>query len=213
LAFLLALVVASRSLRMALICLTGFTLGHSLTLSLAVLGHAAAKTTTVETLIAVSILLVSTENVWLEENRPDLRFPAAILAGLLVILGVSVWRGSVSPVAILGIGLFEACYLGLLARANDPEKLRWICAGLFGLLHGFGFAGMLSQMDVPRGNRLVPLGSFNLGIELAQVFVACLAWPLLIWLKERYSETRVVTWGSALTIALGAYGCVTRLWG
>ncbi|HRI72284.1 MAG TPA: HupE/UreJ family protein, partial [Polyangium sp.] len=77
LAFLLALVLASRSLRTAVLCLTGFTLGHSLTLSLAMLGHAATKTTTVETLIAASIWIVSLENVWMAEDRAGKRLPMA----------------------------------------------------------------------------------------------------------------------------------------
>lgn len=213
LAFLMALVVASRSMRAALICLTGFTLGHSLTLSLAVLGHAAAKTTTVEVLIAISILLVSTENVWLSENRSNLRLPAACLLGLFVLCVIGSWLNTIAPMALVGIALFEACYLALLLRSDNPDKLRWLCAGLFGLLHGFGFAGTLSQLDLPPENRLVPLGSFNIGLEIAQIIVVFLAWPVLLWLKKRSSESRVVVWGSALTMAVGSYACVSRIWG
>jgi len=212
LAFLLALVLASRSMRTALICLTGFTLGHSLTLSMAVLGHAAAKTTTVEVLIAISILLVSTENVWLAENRANLRLPIACLSALLLLLGASFWLGTVSPMALAGMTLFEACYLALLLRSDNPDKLRWLCAGLFGLLHGFGFAGTLRQLDLPAGSRLTPLASFNIGLEIAQILVACLAWPLLLGLRKRYSEERVIVWGSALTMAIGCYACVARIW-
>lgn len=213
LVFLLALVVASRSVRTALICLTGFTVGHSLTLSMAVLGHAAGKTMTVEVLIAISILLVSTENVWLAENRPNLRLPAACLLSLFILALLGSWLKTISPLAVIGMTIFQACYLGLLFRAGDPDKLRWLCAGLFGLLHGFGFAGTLSQLDLPAGNRLAPLASFNVGLEIAQVFVVCLAWPILVWLKKRYSETRAIVWGSALTMAVGSYACATRIWG
>jgi hydrogenase/urease accessory protein HupE len=211
LAFLLALVLASRSIKIALICLTGFTLGHSLTLSMAVLGHAAAKTTTVEVLIAISILLVSTENVWLAEKRSNLRLPIACLVGLSLLVGMSSWLGNVSPMALAGMAVFEACYLALLSRSDNPDRLRWLCAGLFGLLHGFGFAGTLSQLDLPAGNRVLPLASFNIGLEIAQVLVACLTWPLLLWLRKRYSEKQVIVWGSALTMALGSYACVTRI--
>lgn len=213
LAFLLALVLASRSLRTAVVCLTGFTLGHSLTLSLAALGHAATKTATVEALIAVSIMLVSIENVWMMEDRAGLRLPLVCVGGMLVLALVGFGLGTISPLALVGLTLFEACYLGLLARSANPEKMRWACAGLFGLLHGFGFAGMLGQMDVPPGSRALPLASFNVGIEIAQIVVVCGAWPLLSALKRRFDEKSILGWGSAVTLAMGTYGCLTRLWG
>jgi hypothetical protein len=213
LAFLLALVLASRSLRMAIVCLTGFTLGHSVTLSIAVLGHAATKTATVEALIAASIVLVSMENVWVAEHRASLRLPMFCVGALFFLAVVGAFLGTISPVALVGMAIFEASYLGLLARASQPENLRWICAGLFGLLHGFGFAGMLGQMDMPPGSRVLPLASFNVGVELAQIAVVCVAWPLLSALMRRFSRAQVIGWGSALTLAMGTYGCVTRLWG
>lgn len=213
LVFLLALVVASRSVRTALICLTGFTLGHSLTLSMAVLGRAAGKPTTVEFLIAISILLISTENVWLAEKRSTFRLPFASFLGLLLFIIVGSLRNTLAPWPLIGMTLFQACYMGLLFYADNPDKLRWLCAGVFGLLHGFGFAGTLSQLDLPPGNQLAPLASFNIGLEIAQIFLACLAWPILQWLKKRYSEMRVIIWGSALTMAVGSYACVTRIWG
>lgn len=211
LAFLLALVLASRSRRMAIVSLTGFTLGHSLTLSLAVLGHAATKTATVESLIAISIMVVSIENIWMAEDRAGLRLPLVCMGGLFLLTLAGSVLGAVSPMALVGLSLFEACYLGLLGRAAHPEDLRWACAGLFGLLHGFGFAGMLSQMDLSPGNRALPLASFNIGIEVAQVAAVCLAWPLLAFLKRRHSEKFVMGWGSAATLAMGTYGCLTRL--
>jgi hypothetical protein len=213
LAFLLALVLASRSLRTAIVCLTGFTLGHSLTLSMAVLGHAAAKTTTVEALIAASIVIVSMENVWITEQRANLQLPSACIGALFILAVVGSFFGTISPVAVIGMAIFEACYLGLLARASQPENLRWVCAALFGLLHGFGFAGMLGQMDLPPGSRVVPLVSFNIGVELAQIAVVCLVWPLLMALKRRFPKEDVLVWGSAVTLAMGTYGCIVRVWG
>lgn len=213
LAFLLALVLASRSLRTAIVCLTGFTLGHSLTLSMAVLGHAAAKPATVEALIAASIVLVSIENVWMAEGRAKHRLPIACVSALLVLAVVGSFFGTISPVALLGMAIFEACYLGLLARTAQPENLRWACAALFGLLHGFGFAGMLGQMDLPPGNRGLPLASFNVGVEIAQIAVVCVAWPVLKALKRRFPPKDVITWGSAVALAAGTFGCVTRVWG
>ncbi|HMY17932.1 MAG TPA: HupE/UreJ family protein [Polyangium sp.] len=213
LAFLLALVLASKTLKQAVLCLTGFTLGHSLTLSMAALGHAAVNTATVEVLIALSIVLVSMENVWLAENRQKAGLPITSVLGLVVLAAVALVLKTVSASALLGLALFEASLLGLLAKSDRPDRLRWMTATLFGLLHGFGFAGLLNELAVPTGRRVLPLLSFNVGIEVAQVLLVCLAWPALVRLERIRSKADVVVWGSAITIALGVYGCLVRMAG
>ncbi|HRI67441.1 MAG TPA: HupE/UreJ family protein, partial [Polyangium sp.] len=117
------------------------------------------------------------------------------------------------PWALVGLAIFEVCYLGLLAKSSVPERLRWMSASLFGLVHGFGFAGLLKQIDLPPGHRAAPLASFNIGLELAQIAVVCCAWPLLERLRKRYTEKNVIVWGSAVTLAIGTYACITRIWG
>lgn len=213
LAFLLALVLASKTLKQAVLCLTGFTLGHSLTLSMAALGHVAAKTLTVEVLIALSIVLVSMENVWLVENRQKLTVPITSVLGLLGLAAMALVMKTVSVPALLGLALFEACLLGMLAKSSEPDRLRWMTATLFGLLHGFGFAGLLNELSLPADRRILPLLSFHVGIEIAQILLVCLSWPLLVRLKRIRSETDVVVWGSAMTIAMGVYACVVRICG
>jgi len=58
---------------------------------------------------------------------------------------------------------------------------RWIIAGLFGLVHGFGFADALSeQLQFAGSNLLTALFGFNIGIEIGQlialsIFIPCLA--------------------------------------
>jgi len=60
-------------------------------------------------------------------------------------------------------------------------RRRWIFAGLFGLVHGFGFADVLGeQLQFAGSNLLTALFSFNLGIEIGQlialsIFIPCLA--------------------------------------
>jgi hypothetical protein len=171
------------------------------------------KTSTVEAMIALSIALVSLENVWIAEERAGLRLPVASVAGLLLLTLLGFSLGTISPLAFVGLAIFEACQLGLLAKSTAPERLRWVSASLFGLLHGFGFAGSLNQIALPLNHRAVPLASFNVGLEIAQIGVVCLAWPLLLQLRKRYVERNVLIWGSAMTLAIGTYACVTRLWG
>src|SRR4029453_6533430 len=45
----------------------------------------------------------------------------------------------------------------------------WVIAFCFGLLHGFGFAGALSELGLPRGDIPLALLSFNIGVELGQL--------------------------------------------
>jgi hypothetical protein len=57
---------------------------------------------------------------------------------------------------------------------------RWIIAGLFGLVHGFGFSYALKdQLQFAGSHLLVSLFSFNVGIELGQLAVLCVAVPVL----------------------------------
>ena len=65
-----------------------------------------------------------------------------------------------------------------IVRARDGEsgiaaRAPWIVAFAFGLLHGFGFAGALSEIGLPAGNIPVALLFFNVGVEVGQLlFVA-----------------------------------------
>ena len=49
----------------------------------------------------------------------------------------------------------------------------WLAAFTFGLLHGFGFAGALSQIGIPTGDVPLALLAFNLGVEAGRI--ACIA--------------------------------------
>ncbi len=66
----------------------------------------------------------------------------------------------------------------------------WPMAFAFGLIHGFGFAGALSEMGLPQSGRLLALLGFNLGVELGQLAVVCVALPLLFLMRGKrwYSQ-------------------------
>jgi hypothetical protein len=75
----------------------------------------------------------------------------------------------------------------------------------FGLLHGFGFASVLSDMGLPSGARLVALLAFNLGIETGQMAVVLAVMPAIYWLRTAVIYRRaLLPWGSAAiaTVAL-----------
>ncbi len=72
-------------------------------------------------------------------------------------------------------------YMAVENIVGPNLKRRWIVAGLFGLVHGFGFADTLrEQLQFAGSNLLTALFSFNLGIEIGQlialsIFIPCLA--------------------------------------
>ena len=73
------------------------------------------------------------------------------------------------------------------ARGGESFTLRkpWLVALLFGLLHGFGFAGALREAGLPPDSVAVPLLLFNLGVETGQlVFVAGVAGLALLVLRN-----------------------------
>jgi hydrogenase/urease accessory protein HupE len=60
----------------------------------------------------------------------------------------------------------------------------WLVAFSFGLLHGFGFAGALADVGLPRAEIPLALLTFNLGVELGQIVFVCMALAV-VWLLGR----------------------------
>ena len=107
-------------------------------------------------------------------------------------------------------------YVGLenIVRRGDPQK-RWRLTFAFGLIHGFGFASVLREMGIGAGagGVIVPLFSFNLGVELGQVAVAAALLPF-VWklgTKPLFVE-RWIPACSALVAIAGAWWFVQRVW-
>lgn len=100
-----------------------------------------------------------------------------------------------------------------LLRRDEP-RWRWALTLAFGLIHGFGFAGVLREagLGASGSGLLVPLFSFNLGVELGQVAVAAVVLPLL-WRLRRWPafESRGQFFISIFVVLAGAYWLIQRL--
>lgn len=84
-------------------------------------------------------------------------------------------------------------------------------AFVFGLLHGFGFASVLSDMGLPVGARALSLFAFNLGIETGQLAVVAAVMPVVYAMRRAPLYRRgVLPWGSALIAAVAAVWFVQR---
>jgi hypothetical protein len=213
LAFLLALLVIERSLWEVAKIVTGFTIGHSITLALAILGWVRPESAPIEALIGLSIALVAAENLWLLGGRPR-RIAWGIGAAIATLAAAAAagW-GGVPALTLAGLALFTLCYFELLERVSQPMRLRWAVAFLFGLIHGFGFAGMLLEADLPAQRLAQALFGFNAGVELGQIGVVLIAWPILVWIHHRAAGRTAVEMASAGVLALGVFWFVTRAFG
>jgi len=97
-------------------------------------------------------------------------------------------------------------------RVRAAISHRWRLTFGFGLVHGFGFAGALRALDLPRALLAPSLVTFNLGVELGQLVIVALAWPLLHWLRGVRPMWPVGTrWASAAVAGLGVYWLLERV--
>jgi len=163
--FLVGLLLVGGTARRLGLIVTAFTLGHSVTLSVAALDLYAPPAAVVEPLIALSIVLVGVDN-------------------LLV--------GAAPPAA---------------------RDLRPWMAGLFGLVHGFGFASVLREFGLPREALGWSLFGFNLGVELGQLAVVVPAAVALEALRRHsaLAAARVAMVGSVVVVLAGAWWFVQRV--
>lgn len=146
--FLLTLLLPGGSLGTQVKTVTAFTLAHSLTLSLSVLGFVTLPSRLVESVIALSIVVAALLNL----------------------------------------------------RPRDNPR-RWPLALTFGLVHGLGFASVLREKGVTGSDAVLPLISFNGGVELGQLMVVLLVFPFILWM-HRQSWARRGERGLSILIAL-----------
>ena len=168
--FLLALaaIYRPRDWRNALWVVTAFTVGHSITLALAVTNALTLPTAWIEFLIPVTIIATGVENLVVQGGTRSLR----------------------------------------------SGRYRPLLSGVFGLVHGAGFANYLHSLFVTRV--AVPLFGFNVGIELGQVLVLAAAAVAFVaidrgleLLGPRWSAGTALRW-RVVTISVAVIAVATR---
>ncbi|HTA89494.1 MAG TPA: HupE/UreJ family protein [Polyangiaceae bacterium] len=96
-----------------------------------------------------------------------------------------------SPLFVEPAIALSIAYVGIENLFVKDASKRWRITFPFGLIHGFGFAGALREIALPRAQLPIALVSFNLGVELGQLAVLSLALPLVLsarrapWFGER----------------------------
>ena len=88
----------------------------------------------------------------------------------------------------------------------------WMVAFGFGLIHGFGFASALQEMDLAGASLAWPLVGFNLGVEAGQAVVVLLFVPAAFWLRDtRVYQLGAMRFGSGAILLIAAFWFVQRL--
>jgi hypothetical protein len=77
----------------------------------------------------------------------------------------------------------------------------WVLAFMFGLIHGFGFASVLTEFGLPPDRKLAALISFNIGVELGQLAIVAALLPVLFFARRTIAYTRVVMPVGSLVIS------------
>lgn len=99
---------------------------------------------------------------------------------------------------------------GLRLRYAIARPVAWIAFG-FGLIHGFGFANVLADMQLPSGSLALSLFAFNFGVELGQCAIVLLALPLIKYAQQhRFYEQTFVPVAALLIAAVGIAWSVER---
>ncbi len=170
-AFILGFVIIARNLRDLLFVVTGFTIGHSLTLALAVTGLVRPHAEYIDALIGLTIALVGAENIAIASKRPAIVGLSVVgLLGLMAV-GNLIGLGGLPSLLLAGAGLFAASYLMLSGHLRDAARIRLVVTLMFGLIHGFGFAANLLDERLPKGRLAELILGFNVGVEIGQVTV------------------------------------------
>ncbi|MEO8679829.1 MAG: HupE/UreJ family protein [Vicinamibacterales bacterium] len=148
---------------------TAFTIGHSITLSLAALDIVSPPSRFVEPLIALTIVVVGADNLLVLRARQ--------------------------------------------AADHHASDIRAALAALFGLVHGFGFASVLKEFGLPQAALGWSLFSFNLGVEIGQLFIVVIVAGALAWLRRRSPPwaSRAAAGGSVGVVLAGLFWFVQRV--
>jgi hypothetical protein len=88
---------------------------------------------------------------------------------------------------------------------------RWVVAFLFGLVHGFGFASVLTDLGLPQGALVLALVGFNVGVEVGQLALVAAFLPLAFLVRDTLFYRRIlVAGGSALIAVIATVWLVER---
>ena len=212
LAFLFGLLLLNQRPKRLVLAITGFTLGHSLTLSLAVLDLVRPVSSFIEALIGFSIALLGLEFLIRHSKRNSTYIKNISYFLFLFFLLYFIFSEGSNSLGLLGLFVFSFCYLMLVSK-NLSSFFSLFIASIFGLIHGFGFGGFLFEVGFSEDNILKTLFGFNLGVEIGQLMAMSLFILIIFGISKldiknkEYINPLLAT----LLVTLGTYWFVYRV--
>ena len=129
-----------------------------------------------------------------------------------ITLGLSVFNIIKLPQATIEI-MIALTIVYLAAEIKNSKKYEftpWNLAFGFGLLHGLGFAGALSDIGIENNEILLSLLFFNIGIEIGQLVLIPFIW-IFIFIANNYNfYKKSVVFSSYFVGSMGAYWVISR---
>ncbi len=110
--------------------------------------------------------------------------------------------------SVITISVALAAWHNISPIFNHKE---WVVAFIFGLFHGFGFAGALANLGMQDSYLLLSLLGFNLGVELGQLIIIVLLLPILFMLRKYSIYPRLITWGSVALLLIAIFWGIEKI--
>lgn len=129
----------------------------------------------------------------------------------LAVAALGVW--SPSPRFIEPAIALSVAYVGIENCFAPDIRRRWRLTFLFGLIHGFGFAGALREIAVSAAQLPLALASFNVGVEAGQLGVLAMVLPGVAWIRRRAWSAGGFQAASVAISAVGLCWFVARVAG
>src|SRR6056300_441816 len=154
-------------------------------------------------LFVLALFLLSTKfkPLFFQVTFSTIAHSMTLFLGVLNIVNIS--PEIVEP--IIAISIAYVAFENLFT--NKLNKARPFVIFIFGLLHGLGFAGVLTEIGIPENLFITSLISFNVGVELGQIAVILIAYLLLAlpFGKQKWYDTRITKPMSLVIACVGLY--------
>lgn len=154
-------------------------------------------------------VLVRISNIW----QPSPSFKATFVDVLKVVSAFTVAHSITLTLATLQIIALPSRWVEsaiaasvVIAALNNifPEllKRRWMAAFVFGLIHGFGFAAVLSDLGLQHGALVIALVGFNLGVEIGQIGILSIYLPFSYAIRKTWFYKNLLFYSGSIIIMM-----------
>jgi len=112
--------------------------------------------------------------------------------------------------SVIALSIVYIAVENFLIKDSDQ---RWMVTFAFGLMHGFGFAGVLTELGLPTKGLVASLLSFNVGVEIGQVMIVSLVFPVILLASRTRWQRQIVYGLSSVILTFGLIWFFQRAFG